>query len=116
MENKEVGAAPNVVSEILIRGKLSFEGKSNQTLFIMNGYEISIEQVFDTAIERIKQVTILKAMSTTAIYSSRAANGVVVIETKIPKQGKLSVSYSFNATIEVPDFIDYDLLNASEKL
>lgn len=116
VENKEVGADPNAVPEILIRGKSSFEGKSNQPLFIMDGYEISIEQVFDTDIERIKQVTILKDASATAIYGSRAANGVVVIETKMPEQGKLSVSYSFNATIEAPDLTDYDLLNASEKL
>ena len=116
VENKEVGADPNAVPEILIRGKSSFEGKSNQPLFIMDGYEISIEQVFDTDLERLKHVTILKDASATAIYGSRAANGVVVIETKMPEQGKLSVSYSFNATIEAPDLTDYDLLNASEKL
>ncbi len=116
VENKEVGADPNAVPEILIRGKSSFEGKSNQPLFIMDGYEVTIEQVFDTDIERVKQVTILKDASATAIYGSRAANGVVVIETKMPEQGKLSASYSFNATIEAPDLTDYDLLNASEKM
>lgn len=116
VENKEAGADPNNVPDILIRGKSSFEGKSNNPLFIMDGYEVSLQTVFDTDMERISQVTILKDAAATAIYGSRAANGVVVIETKMPLQGKLSVSYSFNGTVEYPDLTDYDLLNASEKL
>lgn len=116
VENKEVGADPNAVPDILIRGKSSFEGNSNNPLFIMDGYEVSLETVFDTDMERISRVTILKDAAATAIYGSRAANGVVVIETKMPAQGKLSVSYSFNGTVEYPDLTDYDLLNAEEKL
>ena len=116
VENKEAGADPNHVPDILIRGKSSFEGKSNHPLFIMDGYEVSLQTVFDTDMERISQVTILKDAAATAIYGSRAANGVVVIETKMPAQGKLSVSYSFNGTVEYPDLTDYDLLNAGEKL
>lgn len=116
VENKEAGANPNTVPDILIRGKSSFEGKSNNPLFIMDGYEVSLQTVFDTDMERINRVTILKDAAATAIYGSRAANGVVVIETKMPEEGKLSVSYSFNGTIEYPDLTDYDLLDASEKL
>ncbi|MFR7823846.1 MAG: TonB-dependent receptor plug domain-containing protein [Odoribacter splanchnicus] len=116
VENKEAGADPNHVPDILIRGKSSFEGKSNNPLFIMDGYEVSLQTIFDTDMERISQVTILKDAAATAIYGSRAANGVIVIETKMPAQGKLSVSYSFNGTVEYPDLTDYDLLNAGEKL
>lgn len=116
VENKEAGANPNTIPDILIRGKSSFEGKSNTPLFIMDGYEVSLQTVFDTDMERISQVTILKDAAATAIYGSRAANGVIVIETKMPAQGKLSVSYSFNGTVEYPDLTDYDLLNAGEKL
>lgn len=116
IENKEAGSNPNNVPNILIRGKSSFEGNSTTPLFIMDGYEVSLETVFDYDIERIKTITILKDASATAVYGSRAANGVVVIETKVPEYGKLSVSYSFNATIEAPDLRDYDLMNAREKL
>lgn len=116
VENNDAGSNPNVIPEILIRGKSSFEGRSNNPLFIMDGYEVSLETVFDTDMERIHRVTILKDAAATAIYGSRAANGVVVIETKMPKQGQLSVSYSFNGTIEYPDLTDYELLNAAEKL
>lgn len=116
VENKEAGSNPNNVPNILIRGKSSFEGNSTTPLFIMDGYEVSLETVFDYDIERIKTITILKDASATAVYGSRAANGVVVIETKVPEYGKLSVSYSFNATIEAPDLRDYNLMNAREKL
>ena len=75
-----------------------------------------MQKVFDFDIERIKQITILKDASATAIYGSRAANGVIVIETKMPEKGRLTASYNFNATVEIPDLTDYDLLNAAEKL
>lgn len=116
VENNEAGSDPNKIPEILIRGKSSFEGKSNNPLFIMDGYEVDMQKVFDFDIERIKQITILKDASATAIYGSRAANGVIVIETKMPEKGKLTASYNFNATVEIPDLTDYDLLNAEEKL
>lgn len=116
VENNEAGSNPNVVPEILIRGKSSFEGRSNNPLFIMDGYEVDMQKVFDFDIERIKQITILKDASATAIYGSRAANGVIVIETKMPEKGKLTASYSFNATVQIPDLTDYDLLDAREKL
>ena len=82
----------------------------------MDGYEVDMQKVFDFDIERIKQITILKDASATAIYGSRAANGVIVIETKMPEKGRLTASYNFNATGEIPDLTDYDLLNAAEKL
>ena len=116
VENNEYGSDPNKLPEILIRGKSSFEGKSNNPLFIMDGYEVDMQKVFDFDIERIKQITILKDASATAIYGSRAANGVIVIETKMPEKGRLTASYNFNATVEIPDLTDYDLLNAAEKL
>lgn len=35
---------------------------------------------------------------------------------KLPEKGRLTASYNFNATVEIPDLTDYDLLNAAEKL
>lgn len=116
VENNEYGSDPNKVPEILIRGKSSFEGKSNNPLFIMDGYEVDLQMVFDLDMERIKSVTILKDASATAIYGSRAANGVIVIETKMPARGRLAVSYNFNATVEIPDLSDYNLMTSAEKL
>ena len=61
-------------------------------------------------------MTILKDAAATAIYGSRAANGVVVITTVAPKPGEIRVSYNFTGTLEMPDLRDYNLANASEKL
>ena len=66
--------------------------------------------------DRIESVTILKDASATAIYGSRAANGVVVVTTKAPQEGQLRVSYNLNVAISAPDLSDYHLLNAREKL
>ena len=52
-------------------------------------------------IEEIRDsITILKDASAASIYGSRAANGVVVIETQEPEQGKLKISYRANTNIE----------------
>lgn len=61
-------------------------------------------------------MTILKDAAATAIYGSRAANGVVVITTVAPKPGEIRVSYNFTGTLELPDLRDYNLANASQKL
>lgn len=124
MDNNEFGSNPNKMPEIEIRGKASFPGLSeseirsnpNQPTFILDGFEVSIEKIYDLDINRIASVTILKDASATAIYGSRASNGVVVIETKAPEKGRLRVNYTFDGTVSAPDLSDYDLLNAEEKL
>ena len=131
MTNNQFGSDPNALPEMYIRGrsgigvkeldrdqlsKSNLENNPNLPTFIMDGFEVSIEKVYDLDPTRIESMTILKDAAATAIYGSRAANGVIVIETKMPAQGKLSVSYSFNGTVEYPDLTDYDLLNAGEKL
>ncbi len=65
---------------------------------------------------RIVKVDILKDAAATAIYGSRAANGVIVIETLRPQTGRLRVTYTGNLEVETPDLSGYDLLNAQEKL
>ena len=65
---------------------------------------------------RIESMTILKDAAATAVYGSRAANGVIVITTVAPKPGEIRVSYNFTGTLELPDLRDYNLANASQKL
>ena len=72
--------------------------------------------MYDLDPTRIESMTILKDAAATAIYGSRAANGVVVITTVAPKPGEIRVSYNFTGTLELPDLRDYNLANAQEKL
>ena len=66
--------------------------------------------------DRVARITILKDASSTAIYGSKAANGVVVVKTKKPEAGRLKFNYNGNFGIEWADLTDYNLMNSSEKL
>lgn len=95
MESRDYGSDPNRLPDIEIRGKSSVIGLKeefgtdpNQPLFILDGFETDLKTVVDMNMDRVASVTILKDAASTAIYGSKAANGVVVIETKKPEPGK----------------------------
>lgn len=115
-ENNLDGSNPNKLPDFMIRGKGSFQNGSTAPIFILDGFEVTSEKVFDMDINRIESITLLKDASATILYGSRASNGVIVIETTAPKVGKLRVTYDFKPTIAIVDLTDYDLMNAREKL
>lgn len=123
--NNIQGSNPNQLPNIEVRGKTSlsssnvrdqFSNDPNQPLFILNGMETSLKQIIDLDINRVASVTLLKDAASTALYGSRAANGVVIVETIPPKPGELSVSYTADLRWEVPDLRDYNMMNAEENL
>jgi TonB-linked SusC/RagA family outer membrane protein len=65
---------------------------------------------------RIESITILKDAAAKALYGSKAANGVVVIETRRLSGTEQRVTYTGNMTLEMPDLTSYNLTNAAEKL
>lgn len=65
----------------------------------------------------IEQVDVLKDASATAIYGTRAANGVIVVTTKRGKSGASSVSYSGSLNVvDRPHYSDFDLMNSKERI
>jgi TonB-linked SusC/RagA family outer membrane protein len=138
IQNNEMGSDPNTLPEFYIRGRTSIDGvkqfdkvtaaesgtlskfaltnNPNLPVFILDGYEVSVQKIYDMDPNLIKSITILKDAAATAIYGSRASNGVVVVESVTPQIGKLTVSYNFTGSITAPDLSDYNLMNASEKL
>ena len=66
--------------------------------------------------DRVQSITVLKDAAATAIYGSKAANGVVVVETKAPEAGQLRLNYTGNLNFTFADLSDYNLMNAEEKL
>ncbi len=123
IENNQFGSDPNRLPDLEIRGKSSVVGlrdeiavDPNQPLFILDGFETSLRTVMDLDMERIASITILKDAASTAIYGSKAANGVVVIETKQPLPGQLRLTYNSNYNTSFPDLSSYNLMNAEEKL
>lgn len=138
MKNNEMGSDPNTLPEFYIRGqsgmksvsemdyfealksgevsKFSLVKNPNTPIFIMDGFEVEVEKIFDMDPHRVKQITILKDAAATAIYGSRAANGVIVIETLAPKAGQFKITYNFVGSVTMPDLTGYNLMNAREKL
>lgn len=122
-ENLLVGSNPNALMEIQLRGQSGFPDlkgeyatNPNQPLFIVDGFEASLTKVIDMDMNRISTVTLLKDAAAKAIYGSKAANGVVVIETKRPESGRLRTTYTGTLNVNLPDLSSYDLCNAAEKL
>lgn len=123
MENTQFGSNPNMMPDIEIRGKTSVVGLKeeygtdpNQPLFILDGFETTLETIMNLNMNRVASVTILKDAASTAIYGSKASNGVVVIETKAPSRGRLQLSYKGDFGLSLADLSDYNLMNAGEKL
>lgn len=125
VENANFGSDPNRLANIEIRGRSSFTPENLETsfgnnpnlpLFILDGFESDLRTITDLNIHRIARITILKDAASTALYGSRAANGVVVVETKQPLPGKIEVSYSGDFVVNAPFLNDYNLMNAAEKL
>ena len=106
--------APGAGMSIRIRGVTSING-SSEPLVIVDGfpYECTIEDDFDFATadendyatmlnmppDDIKEITVLKDAAATAIYGSKAANGVLMITTKRGSVSKPTISYSFKGTM-----------------
>lgn len=129
VDNNLTGSDPNSLARLELRGKTSvatfnnfgaltddIAQDPNMPLFILNGFESTLREITDLDLNRIASVTILKDAASTALYGARSANGVVVIETKKPQQGKLNISFNSANNFYIPDFSDYNLMNAAEKL
>ena len=107
------GGGTGTSQKVYIRGVSSFTG-SNQPLYVINGVPMqnsfagkdgtgnSVDfgnQANDINPDDVQSVTVLKGASATALYGSRAANGVIMITTKRGAQdGKISVVYSGSVT------------------
>ncbi|MDR2130876.1 MAG: SusC/RagA family TonB-linked outer membrane protein [Odoribacteraceae bacterium] len=135
IKNNVMGSDPNTLPEYYIRGRsgtsqlkdldaitssdvsqFALVNNPSAPIFILDGFEVRQEAIYDMDMNRIESVTILKDAAATAVYGARAANGVIVIETVAPRPGEIRVSYSANAAVTIPDLSSYDLLNAREML
>lgn len=131
IENNKSGSDPNAEPDFQIRGDQSLGSKSmnsmdlmldnvssrpNTPLFVLDGFVVPMSRILDLDPERVENITILKDAAATSVYGSRAANGVVVVETKVAPDGALSVSYNGTMTVQTPDLTDYNMMNAATKL
>ena len=83
--------SPDADVKIRVRGGGSIT-QSNDPLYIVDGFPV--ESISDIPSNDIEDITVLKDASSTAIYGSRGANGVILVTTKSGKEGKTKVSYN----------------------
>jgi TonB-linked SusC/RagA family outer membrane protein len=125
-ERNNLGSNPNALPDVEIRGSTTLANINdlqsnvrntlNLPLFILDGFEVSLQRVYDMNQNDVESVVILKDAGSTALYGSRGANGVVVITSIKPVAGKLKVSYAAGLNLEIPDLSSYNRLDATEKL
>lgn len=129
MESLEMGSDPNSLPDMNMRGGTSFneplpgenlkgnyQARPNQPLFILDGFETTAERVFDLDMHTIESLTLLRDASAKALYGSKAANGVVVVETKRIDATKPRITYNGSLDLTMPDLSSYELVSALEKL
>lgn len=121
--NNVLGGNINQLPDIQLRGQNSLpnlngelSSNPNQPLFILDGFEVTLQRIVDLDMNMIANITILKDASATAIYGSRGANGVMVVNTIAPKPGKIQVTLNNDFRLSIPDLSVYNYLNAQEKL
>ena len=120
VENNEQGSNPNAIPEIILRGTTALpvngEYGLNTPLIILDGVEITLENLYDLDMQDIEKVDVLKDASAKALYGERAANGVIVVSRKRVADSKLRVRYNFMPNVQFPDVSSFDLCDGREKL
>ena len=119
MVDNAAGSNPNHVPELVLRGMSSFSNDNqqvNQPTIILDGREISMQDLYDLDINEVDNINVLKDAAATALYGAKAANGVIVITRKPVTEGAPRVQYNLTGNVQFPVLSDYQLLNAAEKL
>ena len=93
--------------EITVHGLGTFSGAGNRPLVLVDGLASSLDNV---NINDIANISILKDAASASIYGTRAANGVILVETKKGKNGEFKISYQGNFGVqklaEIPKIVD----------
>lgn len=88
----QITGAPGASTSIRIRGVGSITA-GNEPLYVIDGFPIGDDALSNFNMNDIESISILKDASSTSIYGSRGANGVILITTKRGKSGAPKVSF-----------------------
>lgn len=104
--------SPDAEVVIRVRGGGSIT-QDNSPLYVVDGFIVNT--IRDVPPTDIESINVLKDAAATAIYGAQASNGVIVITTKRPVAGRISVSYNGFAQVkELPEDRRYDVLSPYE--
>ncbi|MCW0483029.1 TonB-dependent receptor [Gaoshiqia sediminis] len=97
---------PGTSATVKIRGTGTFSSAGNNPLVLIDGMAGSID---DVSPDDVESISFLKDAASASIYGNRAANGVILIQTKKGKEGKFRVSYNnslgWQKPTELPEFL-----------
>lgn len=104
------GEPGNDNAEFFIRGVTTFGTGRANPLILIDGVEMTSEDLSRLTTDDIASFSIMKDANATALYGARGANGVILVNTKEGKEGKVSVSFrlegSYSAPTENVEFAD----------
>lgn len=103
---------PGATTSIRVRGTRSISA-SNEPLIVVDGDVGAVESFNDINVSDIQSVSVLKYASSTAIYGSRGANGVVIVTTKEGTTVKPTITFSAKFGVS-KRARSLDLMNAEE--
>lgn len=103
-------ADPTSGYSVLVRGATS-TGAGNSPLYVIDGFPGG--DINTVSPNDIESVEVLKDASATAIYGARAANGVILVNTKKGKKGKLEVGVQLNTSVQTISN-PYNIVSANE--
>jgi TonB-linked SusC/RagA family outer membrane protein len=123
---------PGSSARIMLRGLPSMNSTTSGPLFVINGVPMDNTQrgaagewggadqgdgIGNINPDDIESMTVLKGQAASALYGTRAANGVIQITTKSGKKGNLSVDYNMNYTVDQAiNFTDYQYVYGQGRL
>ncbi|SFK89876.1 SusC/RagA family TonB-linked outer membrane protein [Proteiniphilum acetatigenes] len=88
-------------ADFFIRGVTTF-GYSKSPLILLDGFEISASEMARIDPNNIASFSIMKDATSTALYGARGANGVILITTKVGKEGKIQISFRHESSLSMP--------------
>lgn len=88
-------------ADFFIRGVTSF-GYSNRPLILIDGVEMTTEDLARMQVDDIGSFSIMKDAAATALYGARGANGVILVTTKEGKEGKGQISVRLESSTSSP--------------
>ncbi|HKO75670.1 MAG TPA: SusC/RagA family TonB-linked outer membrane protein, partial [Flavobacterium sp.] len=108
----QIGSEPGSTPSVRIRGLTSLIGGSDP-LVVIDGVQGNLDLLNQIPPSEIASIDVLKDASSAAVYGSRGAAGVILVSTKKSKEGKTSVEYTGNTTVDyIPNPLD--VLNADQ--
>jgi TonB-linked SusC/RagA family outer membrane protein len=107
IEIRQLDGRPGSSPSLVIRGNGTFSSAGSTPLVLIDGIPGSLNAV---APDDIQSISVLKDAASAAIYGSRAANGVILIQTKRGAKGKTEITYNvavgFSELADYPRFVD----------